>query len=125
MSTSECCDGAEAPDCAGSVTGVVTLDEVAAVKLATALKVLADPVRLRLLELLATSPGGEVCACDLVEPLGRSQPTISHHLKVLREAELINSERRGTWIWYSVNRDAVRQAVAALQTVTGLHPALA
>ena len=125
MSTSECCDGAETADCAGSAPGVVTLDEAAAVKLASTLKVLADPVRLRHLELLATSPSGEVCACDLVEPLGRSQPTISHHLKVLREAELINSERRGTWIWYSVNRDAVRQAVSALQGVTGLRPALA
>jgi len=124
MSTSGCCEGTENTGCAGSAPGVVTLDQNAAVQLASTLKVLADPVRLRLLELLATAPSGEVCACDFVEPLGRSQPTISHHLKVLREAELINGERRGTWIWYSLNRDTVRQAVSALQGVTGLHPTL-
>jgi ArsR family transcriptional regulator, arsenate/arsenite/antimonite-responsive transcriptional repressor len=61
---------------------------------------LADPTRLRLLSLIAARPAGEVCACDLVEPLGKSQPTVSHHLKVLREAGLIEGEKRGTWVWY-------------------------
>ncbi len=62
---------------------------------------LADPVRLRLLSLLATAAGGEVCACDLVEPAGRSQPTVSHHLKVLVGAGLVRSQRRGRNIWYA------------------------
>ncbi len=73
-----------------------------AATLAEAFKALADPVRLQLLNLIATSDSGEVCACDLVEPVGRSQPTVSHHLKILREAGLVEADRRGTWIWYSV-----------------------
>jgi ArsR family transcriptional regulator len=73
-----------------------------AVTLAEAFKALADPVRLQLLNLIATADGGEACACDLVEPVGKSQPTVSHHLKVLREAGLVEGEKRGTWIWYSV-----------------------
>lgn len=106
--------------CEGSVPGNGNLDEVATAELAATLKVLADPVRLRLLDLLATSPGGEVCACDLVAPLARSQPTISHHLKVLRAAGLVRAERRGTWIWYSVHRETVEAALHALQRATGL-----
>ena len=76
---------------------------------------LADPVRLRLLSLLATAEGGAVCACDLVDPVGRSQPTVSHHLKVLAEAGLVTSERRGRNIWYGVvpaALDALRDALA-------------
>jgi ArsR family transcriptional regulator len=91
------------------------LDEREAGQLAGAFKVLADPVRLRLLSLVATAQGGEVCACDLVEPLGRSQPTISHHLGVLHEAGLVDREKRGRWVWYrvvpervAVLRDALR-----------------
>ncbi len=74
---------------------------------------LADPVRLRLVSLLATAEGGAVCACDLVEPVGRSQPTVSHHLKVLVEAGLATSERRGRNVWYGV----VPAALEALRTV--------
>ncbi len=70
--------------------------------LADAFKALGDPVRLRILNLLLTAPEGEVCACDLVDPVGRSQPTVSHHLKVLREVGLVTADRRGTWIFYSV-----------------------
>jgi ArsR family transcriptional regulator len=73
-----------------------------AVVLAEAFKALGDPVRLRLLSLLATADGGEVCACDLVEPVGKSQPTVSHHLKVLRDAGLVTATRRGVNIWYAV-----------------------
>jgi ArsR family transcriptional regulator len=76
------------------------LGEVEAVERARAFAALADPARLRLLSLLASE--GETCACDLVEPLGRSQPTVSHHLKVLREAGLVEGEKRGTWVWYRV-----------------------
>lgn len=78
------------------------VDAEAAVALAEAFKALADPVRIQLLNLIATADGGEACACDLVEPVGKSQPTVSHHLKVLREAGLVTSEKRGTWVWYSV-----------------------
>lgn len=76
------------------------LSEPQAQELASAFKVLADPIRLRLLSLVASAPAGEVCACDLVEPLGRSQPTVSHHLSVLHDAGLLARERRGRWVWY-------------------------
>lgn len=83
--------------------------------LAGAFKVLADPVRLRLLSLIANSPEGEVCACDLVEPVGRSQPTVSHHLSILTEAGLLEREQRGKWAWFRVVPDRVevlRQALS-------------
>jgi ArsR family transcriptional regulator, arsenate/arsenite/antimonite-responsive transcriptional repressor len=78
----------------------VPLDEADAAELARGFSALADPARLRLLSLIAAQPGGEVCACALVEPLGRSQPTVSHHLRVLYEAGLVDRERRGSWVWY-------------------------
>lgn len=76
------------------------LSESRAGELAQDFAVLADPVRLRLLSLLASAPAGEACVCDLVAPLERSQPTVSHHLKVLAEAGLIVGEKRGRWVWY-------------------------
>jgi ArsR family transcriptional regulator len=83
--------------------------------LAAAFKVLSDPVRLRLLSMIATASTGEACVCDLVEPLGRSQPTISHHLSVLVDAGLVEREKRGKWAWYravptrlAVLRDALQ-----------------
>jgi ArsR family transcriptional regulator len=91
------------------------LDPGAAVELAAAFAALADPARLRLLSLIAAQPSGEVCACDLVEPLGKSQPTVSHHLKVLYEAGLVDRERRGTWVWYRVER----ARLAALRVALG------
>lgn len=90
------------------------LGEAAAGDLADRFKVLGDPARLRLLSLIAAAPGG-ACTCDLVEPLGRSQPTVSHHLKALREAGLIEGERVGTWVWYRVvpeRLEALRGALA-------------
>jgi len=95
--------------CAPLLAEAITEGE--AVVLARRFAALGDPVRLRLLSLLATAPEGCVCACDLVEPVGRSQPTVSHHLKILREAGLVTSERRGVNIWYGV----VPAAVAALR----------
>ena len=77
---------------------------------------LADPVRLRLVSLLATAEGGAVCACDLVEPVGRSQPTVSHHLKVLADAGLVTSERRGRNVWYAVVPAALEVLRGALVT---------
>ena len=89
------------------------LTPAGAEQLARAFSALADPVRLRLLSLLATS-GEAVCACDLVEPVGKSQPTVSHHLKVLREAGLVTSEKRGVNVWYAVVPAALEQLRAAL-----------
>ena len=90
------------------------LDEEAATALADGLKVIADPARLRLLSLIAAAPVG-ACACDLVGPLGRSQPTVSHHLAVLVEAGLLRRERRGRWAWYSV----VPERLEVLRTALG------
>ena len=75
---------------------------------------LADPVRLRLLSLLATAEGGAVCACDLVEPVGKTQPTVSHHLKVLADAGLVTNERRGRNVWYAVVPTALQRLRAVL-----------
>ncbi|HSJ34058.1 MAG TPA: metalloregulator ArsR/SmtB family transcription factor [Acidimicrobiia bacterium] len=85
-------------------------------ELAAGFKVLADPVRLRLLSLIATSPEGEVCACDLVDPVGRSQPTVSHHLSILAEAGLLVREQRGKWAWFRV----VPERVAVLRDALAL-----
>jgi ArsR family transcriptional regulator, arsenate/arsenite/antimonite-responsive transcriptional repressor len=71
-------------------------------RMAAAFKALADPVRLRLLSLIASHEGGEACVCDLTGEFDVSQPTISHHLKVLREAGLLTSERRASWVFYRV-----------------------
>ena len=86
-----------------------------ATELARRFAALADPVRLQLLSLLATDPRGAVCACDLVGPVGRSQPTVSHHLKLLREAGLVTSEKRGVNVWYA----AVPAALEALRDALG------
>ena len=77
-----------------------TLDDGQAVELAHLFAALADPVRLRLLSIVASH--GEVCSCDLQVPLGKSQPTVSHHTKALAEAGLIVGERRGKWMWWRV-----------------------
>lgn len=89
------------------------IDEAAAAGLAPVFKALGDPVRLRLVSLIGARDGGEVCVCDLTSAFELSQPTISHHLKVLREAGLIDSERRGTWVYY-------RLVPAALERMAGL-----
>jgi len=78
-----------------------------AVELAAGFKVLADPVRLQLLSLIANAPSGEMCACDLVEPTGRTQPTVSHHLTILTEAGLLSREQRGKWAYFRVEPDRV------------------
>ena len=88
-------------DCCPSVLAA-PLTGAEAAELAKGFAALADPIRLRLLSLIADPPEGEVCACALVEPLGKSQPTVSHHLKVLREAGLVEGDKRGTWVWYRV-----------------------
>jgi ArsR family transcriptional regulator len=85
--------------CCASVLAA-PLDLRQAEDLAHKFAALSDPVRLRLLSLIADA--GEVCACDLLEPLGKSQPTVSHHTKILAEAGLITGEKRGRWVWWSV-----------------------
>ena len=75
---------------------------------------LADPVRLHLLSMITATGVGGACVCDLVEPSGRSQPTVSHHLRILREAGLVTSERRGTWAWYFVQPERVAHLKTAL-----------
>ena len=85
------------------------LDPGDAEEMARSFAALADPVRLRLLSLIAAA--GEMCGCDLMEPLGKSQPTISHHTKALADAGLIRGEKRGRWVWWSV----VPERVAVLR----------
>lgn len=89
-----------------------------AVELSRLFKAMGDPVRLRLLSLIASHEGGEACVCDLSDVFDLSGPTISHHLKVLREAGLISGERRGTWIYYRV-RPEVLSNLAAILVPTG------
>ena len=84
------------------------------IELARLFKAMGDPVRLRLMSLIASHEGGEACVCDLTDVFDLSGPTISHHLKVLREAGLIAGERRGTWVYYRILPDALRQLSAVL-----------
>lgn len=90
------------------------LSEEEAGHLTTALKAIADPVRLRLLSLIASHDDGEACVCDLTDTFDLSGPTISHHLKVLREAGLVEGERRATWIYYRARPEALRHLAATL-----------
>ncbi len=80
------------------------------------LKALADPVRLRLLSIIASHSGREACVCEISEGITVGQPTISHHLKVLRTAGLIDSERRGSWVYYRVIPEALQQLSTVLGT---------
>ena len=90
------------------------IDEATAARLAQMFKALADPVRLRLVSLIGAHQGGEVCVCELTEAFELTQPTISHHLKVLREAGIIDSERRGTWVYYRLEPAALERMGALL-----------
>ena len=102
-------------ECCASVLAA-PLDTADATELASGFSALADPVRLRVLSILAASPDGEVCVCDFVEPLAKSQPTVSHHLRVLSEAGLVQGDRRGKWVWYSLNRARLAELRAAIDT---------
>jgi ArsR family transcriptional regulator len=93
----------EVLECCPSVLSA-PLGAVEAADLAKGFTALADPVRLRVLSILAAASAGEVCVCDLVAPLGKSQPTVSHHLKILSDAGLVHGDRRGKWVWYSLDR---------------------
>ncbi|GAA0957174.1 transcriptional regulator [Virgisporangium aurantiacum] len=82
--------------------------------LAPAFKALGDPVRLQLMSMIASAPDGEVCVCDLTPAFDLSGPTISHHLKTLRAAGLVDAERRGTWVYYRPRRAVMRQLALLL-----------
>lgn len=77
-------------------------DEPTWQQLALSFKALADPTRLHLLKLIATSPGSEACICHLIDPVGLSQPTVSHHMKLLTEAGLVTRKQRGKWAFYAI-----------------------
>jgi ArsR family transcriptional regulator len=83
-------------------------------ELAPLFKAIGDPVRLRLLSLIACHEGGEACVCDLTAAFDLTAPTISHHLKVLKQAGLIDSERRGTWVYYWINPGVLARLSAIL-----------
>jgi len=87
-----------------------------AAELARGFAALGDPVRIQILSILAAAPEGEVCVCEFVAPLAKSQPTVSHHLKILSEAGLVSGDRRGKWVWYRIVPEqlaALRASIAA------------
>jgi len=106
-------DPAETAACCSPLS-VQPLSMQQAEQVAPLLKALADPVRLRLMSLVASHPGGEVCACDLGGEFDLSQPTISHHLKVLHDAGLVDREKRGVWVYYRVRSEALLSLSALL-----------
>ncbi|VEG39189.1 putative transcriptional regulator [Mycolicibacterium flavescens] len=93
------------------------LSMAAAADIAAKLKALSDPVRLRLFSLVASHAGGEACVCDISGDFDVTQPTISHHLKVLKDAGLLASERRGSWVYYSVRTETLMTLSSLLSTV--------
>jgi ArsR family transcriptional regulator, arsenate/arsenite/antimonite-responsive transcriptional repressor len=101
---------AEAVACCAPL-GASSLSALEAEATADVFRALGDPARVRIVNLLATS-GGPVCVCDLVEPLGVSQPTVSHHLKKLLDTGLVIREQRGKWAYYSINRAAIAKLAA-------------
>jgi ArsR family transcriptional regulator len=106
--------------CVGEACSPITREPLGsggATALATVLKALADPARLRLLSMVAAHDGGEACVCDLTEPLGLSQPTVSHHLKVLVDAGFLTRSRRGTWAYYALVPGALDAVAGTLATV--------
>ena len=104
---------AEDEACCPSVLAA-PLDDIRARELAKGFAALADPARLRVISMLAAAQGGEVCVCEFVEPLGKSQPTVSHHLKVLGDAGLVVGHRRGKWVWYSLVSERLATLRSAL-----------
>lgn len=94
------------------------IDRDEAARMAGTLKAIADPTRLQILRLIERAPNGEVCVCDLTDCLGLRQPTVSHHLKIMTEAGLLNRERRSTWSWFSVNLEGLRRVREILEPAT-------
>lgn len=98
------------------------LSAQAAVEIAAKFKALSDPVRLRLLSSIASRAGGESCVCDISEGVDVSQPTISHHLKALRDAGLLTSERRASWVYYRAVPEALSILASLLDVGPGAEP---
>ena len=115
MSKRQRCDprSRDAAECCPSVLAA-PLDAAEAAELAARLHRPGRPGSPRVLSILAAAPEGEVCVCDFVEPLGKSQPTVSHHLKILSEAGLVHGDRRGKWVWYSLNRARLAELRSAI-----------
>ena len=107
------------PGCAPLTREALSAEAAAA--LARTLKAIADPARLRLLSLVAAHEGGEACVCELIEPVGLSQPTVSHHLKVLVDAGLLTRDKRGVWAYFAIVPEALNALAAVL---TALAPGL-
>lgn len=104
----------ERADCCASVLGApLSADD--AHQIASGFAALGDPVRLQILSMLAAAPDGEICVCNFVEPLGRTQGTISHHLRILGEAGLVHGDRRGKWVWYSLDRERLNGLQSVLR----------
>jgi ArsR family transcriptional regulator len=101
--------------CCSPIVGEV-MELPAAESLATTLKALADPTRLRLVSMVAARAGGEACVCDLTEPVGLSQPTVSHHLKVLVEAGILTRSQRGKWAYYRLVPDTLDTLARLIRT---------
>lgn len=104
--------------CCTPVTGAPLAAEDAE-RLAALFKAMADPARLRLLSLVAAHEDGEACVCDLTAPVGLSQPTVSHHLKILVDAGLLTRDKRGVWAYYRLVPERLAQAAAALTPALG------
>ncbi|MFE9647749.1 ArsR/SmtB family transcription factor [Streptomyces sp. NPDC006365] len=111
-------DAGVVPCCPPLTERPLTAEE--AERTAAMFKALGDPVRLRLFSLVASHAGGEACVCDIISDVGVSQPTVSHHLKKLKEAGLLSSERRGTWVYYRVEPSVM---AAMGQMLTAAAPA--
>ncbi|OBB56144.1 transcriptional regulator [Mycobacterium sp. 852013-51886_SCH5428379] len=103
----------DAASCCSPLTGGI-LDDAAATRLAAMFKALADPARVKLISLIAASDGGEACICDLTGPLGLSQPTVSHHMKMLVDTGLVSREPRGKWAYYRVDTTTLDRIAAAV-----------
>lgn len=101
--------------CCSPLTGGA-LDSAAAERLASVFKALGDPARVKLVSLIAASEGGEACICDLTGPLGLSQPTVSHHMRMLVDVGLVSREQRGKWAYYRVVSEALDRIAAAVST---------
>ncbi len=106
-------DPKAASACCAPVSKAV-LSESEADDLATVFKALSDPARLRLLSMIASSPEREMCGCNLIEPIGKSQPTVSHHLSQLVDAGLLQREKRGRWAWFRTDPDRLAEIRAVL-----------
>jgi ArsR family transcriptional regulator len=106
--------GSELAACCAPVTGGV-LDDRTAQRLAHVFKALGDPTRVKLLSLIAATEGGEACVCDLIAPVGLSQPTVSHHMKQLVDAGLVTRAQRGKWAYYKVVDESLTALANALR----------